>query len=144
MPPVDQRIRTIASVGAIFLLLLASSCAEQALTRKRAREFARLNHALTRVQKADRLHKKGPLAELRQTQCRLHCSFRDDCVRAYEAHLEAIVALQKAKTDLDHESTEDLDVAAALIKARLKLDQARPLVDRCVTRQGQLERAVLR
>lgn len=147
-------------LGAVFALL-SVGCANS--SREAREEFARLSHAIDGLRNAENAHKAQMIQPLRAAECRHFCALRDQCVAAYETHIRALDAIERARLgarlggrDLDghdlavedHTSQELAALsrtarqraAGELDAAELMLEKAKQLATECAVAQAELGR----
>jgi hypothetical protein len=127
-------------------LALAAVRCRSTEAREREAEARRLAHLVDQLRDAPNAAKAPLLEQLRQAGCESEdgCALKAKCVSAYERHLAALTASQRAKDLLASDAGPDSALLAAgeLSQAESELAKARALTETCVAAQGELLRRV--
>ena len=102
------------------------------------REFTKISWAIRMLREAANEKKSANLDHLKQLDCKKYCELREQCVHAYELHLEGLTALHRAKILINEGQHEDERALAYLDEAESRLLKARTLSLKCHTRQTEL------
>lgn len=123
--------------------LSAVQCKSQA-DRDAEREVARIAHAVNELRAAPHNAKDEPLKRLRSEACKAPqaCELQQLCVQGYALHQKAIDNASRVREALRQGAGKEL--AGDLLQlGERDLNHAKALLDRCVARQGELERDAL-
>lgn len=126
---------------AAFLLTMSFGCANS--SREEREEFARISRAIDGLRNAENAHKAQMIQPLRAAACHHYCELRDQCVGAYEVHIRALDAIERARLRLTLGASElgpaNID-AGDLDAAELMLEKAKLLATECAAKQAELGR----
>jgi hypothetical protein len=130
---------------AIGLVLLAGCRSSEA--RRLEAEVAGLAQAIDALRNAPNEGKTALLAALSEKACHSPeaCALKAGCVAAYEKHLSAIAASERARAllgDKDGGTREVIAAATELNRAEQELGEAHTLTEQCSSKQGELLRKV--
>ncbi len=135
----------LRSLAAVALAFVALSC-RSSEAREREAEARRLAHLIDQLREAPNAAKAPLIEQLRQASCESEdgCALKSKCVSAYERHLGALTASQRAKELLASEAGNQgaLLAAGELSRAQSELEKARALTESCVSAEGDLLRRV--
>jgi len=104
-------------------------------------ELLQIARGVDRLRDAPPEQKRPLLKALSQLPCAedAGCQLKQLCVRAYEAHLEALDGTAAVRRALDKGDAGPLDQAARLVElSRTRLEQARELTEQCAKLEAEL------
>lgn len=110
-------------------------------------EVAGLSQLIDSLRNAPNEGKSALLAALQSKACQspAACELKAGCVAAYERHLSALAASDRARAllgDKDGGTRAVIEAASELNRAEHELSEARALTDQCSSSQGELLRKV--
>jgi hypothetical protein len=136
------RVSTPACLVSLLLALASCACKSQE-ERQLARDVARIAQRVNDVGDAPSNNKVAPLAQLRGEHCEQAavCELQTLCVQAYSLHVKSVEATTALRQRLRNEREPDeLSALEVLQVAEKDLERSRRLIQRCLERQGELER----
>ncbi|HWA78109.1 MAG TPA: hypothetical protein VG937_37495 [Polyangiaceae bacterium] len=139
-----QRARGLYTI-ALGVAALAGCRGSEA--RRLEAEVAGLAQAIDALRNAPNQGKPAFLAALSEKSCQSPeaCQLKAGCVQAYERHLAAIAASERARAllgDKDGGTREVIAAATELNRAEHELAEAHTLTEQCSSKQGELLRKV--
>lgn len=140
--PGPRGVHPLALLGVALLPGCRSSEARQLEA-----EVAGLAQAIDALRNAPNEGKTALLAALSEKVCHRPeaCELKAGCVAAYEKHLGAIAASERARAllgDKDGGTREVIAAASELNRAEQELAEAHTLTEQCSSKQGELLRKV--
>ena len=124
------------------LPLAIDGCKSQA-ERQLSRDVARIAHRVNELRNAPNNAKLVPLEKLREEPCEQAavCELQTLCVQAYSLHVKSIQATSGLRERLRSDDVPaGLSAGLVLEAAEKDLKRSRTLIQRCLERQGELER----
>ena len=125
---------------------LLAGCRSSEARRLEA-EVAGVARAIDSLRNAPNEGKSALLAALRGKPCQASeaCQLKASCVAAYERHLSALAASERARTllaDKDGGTREVIEAATELNRAERELAEAHAQTEQCSSNEGELLRRV--
>jgi hypothetical protein len=142
-----EKARPAFALSAALACCFCSLACRSSEARRLEAEVASLSHAIDNLRNAPNGGKAALLAALEKTACERPeaCELKRSCVTAYQRHLSALRASERARAllaDKDGGTAAVISAASELNRAESELSQAGTLTDRCTADQGALSRKV--
>lgn len=136
-----------AALSSAWAVLAAVPACRSAEARRIEVETAALGRAIDRVRQAPNQEKAPILTQLEEHACQAPevCELKALCVHAYQVHLRALAAADRARQLLGTKgggTLASIQAAQELAQAERDLKIAGELAERCAEEQGNLSRAV--